>query len=1672
MTKKIKILHLENLNSDVKLVDKILKKENLDFESLVADSEDKFVKALKEFSPDIILADHFLPSFNSYDALTLLQETGLKIPFIVVTGHISEEFAADIIKSGANDYIFKDRPDRLPAAIHNALEKFSQEKQREHMIYEQAHLAAIVNASNDGIISKTLDGIITSWNISAEKLFGYPAAEVVDKNISIIIPPDRFQEESELMESMKRGESVQHFETVRLRKDGTGVNVSLSISPLKDNDGNVTGAAQIVHDITKRKKTEDALRESESNLQAIFENTSEGIILTNTKGEIKFLNKRAQEISLLNTEEKIEPGDNILDLHEAKKSNYKDIISRVLAGEVLNFDHYYVRKNGESKWFNWTKTPVYNKGKIEGICITCADITERKNAEEKILHANRLYAFISQINHTIVHVKDEKSLFDEACRIAVEQGKFKMAWVGIPDTTKGKIRLTSSSGQTRLDIKKFTEYAYEVNGPIDKTLNGQDYFVVNEIQKDPNIAWKEYAAARGFNAVICLAIKKSGNVAGVLIIYSSELNFFNAEEITLLIEARDNISFAMDIFEKDHLRAMTAHKLEQSEAMLKEAQAIAKLGSWQTDLQTFKAKWSEETHHIFGTDPTKFQATHEAFLNFTHPDDRTKVNTAFENSLNSQTINSIEHRIIATSGTEKYVIENWKVFQDGNGNPFRAVGTCQDITERKIAEIKLNSTLNELETAVTDLNEILDSSLDVICTIDANGAFIKVNAASQLVWGYTPEELIGTKFINLVYHQDVDRTLKAAEQIVSRIQVPTFENRYVHKSGRIVPILWSVNWDEKLQLTFCIAKDVTEKKRLEKAVENERDRFFDMFSKAQSAIGMLKGADHVFEMANPLYLQLTGKKDIIGKTVAEVLPEVIEQGFIAMLDNVYRTGETYIGTEKLVKVDTEGNGKMTDFYMNFVYQAYRNVEGEIEGVFFFINDITEQIISRKVIEKSEKQYRQIVETAQEGIWMIDELNNTTFVNQKLCEILEYTKDEMLGKEIYYFMDEEGKQIAAKLMQEKQRGVKGRDDFKYISKSGKEIWTSISSNPIFNDEGRYMGALAMLSDIGDRIKGEIENKFQANLLNTIGQAAIATDLNGIVNYWNRAAENIFGWTKDEALGKYIVDLTTSEASSEQAMKIMDELKKGQTWSGELKVQKKDGTDFPALVTNSPIYNECNILSGIIGISSDITEMKKLEDLLDKSNRTARIGSWEYNIITQAHYWSTITREIYEVDDDLTPDLQTAITYYKSGASRSSISNAVDKSVRDGTPWDLELQIVTAKGNELWVRDIGEAEFINGKCIRLYGSFQDIDERKKAEIENLKTYEEKNIILESIGDAFFAVDKDSIVTYWNNKAEIIMTKNREEVIGKKIFDVFNGLLDTITYKYYQAAITENKEQHYETFSKKLGKWLEVSAYPSSNGLTGYFRDITDRKLLDLQLSALNVKLSKHVNDLAISNRELEEFAYVASHDLQEPLRMVTSFLTQIEKKYGNIIDDKGKQYIHFAVDGAKRMRQIILDLLEFSRVGYTEDKQEIVDVNELPGEIVSLLRKKIEEKNAVITIGKLPILKTLRSPLRQVFQNLINNSLIYHSKCQQPEINITVKDNQKNWQFAVADNGIGIDPEYFDKIFTIFQRLHNKDEYSGTGIGLAITKKIIEGMGGKIWVESQEGKGSTFYFTIKK
>jgi signal transduction histidine kinase len=233
-----------------------------------------------------------------------------------------------------------------------------------------------------------------------------------------------------------------------------------------------------------------------------------------------------------------------------------------------------------------------------------------------------------------------------------------------------------------------------------------------------------------------------------------------------------------------------------------------------------------------------------------------------------------------------------------------------------------------------------------------------------------------------------------------------------------------------------------------------------------------------------------------------------------------------------------------------------------------------------------------------------------------------------------------------------------------------------------------------------------------------------------------------------------------------------------------------------------------------------------------------------------------------------------------------------------------------------------------------------------------------------------------------------------------------------------------------------------------------------------------LRENTDALARSNAELEQFAYVASHDLQEPLRMVSSYMQLFEKRYGGEVDAQAQKYIDYAVEGAKRMQALIGGLLEFSRIGRVDDPSGTVDTGAALDQALQNLRSAIEESRTVLTRGPLPTVFGNASRLAQVFQNLIGNAIKFRRRDEIPLVHVSATARARDWLFVVRDNGIGIDPQYLERIFVIFQRLHTRAEYPGTGIGLSICKKVIERHGGRIWVESQPGEGATFQFTLPR
>ncbi|MBN1572770.1 MAG: PAS domain-containing protein [Deltaproteobacteria bacterium] len=349
----------------------------------------------------------------------------------------------------------------------------------------------------------------------------------------------------------------------------------------------------------------------------------------------------------------------------------------------------------------------------------------------------------------------------------------------------------------------------------------------------------------------------------------------------------------------------------------------------------------------------------------------------------------------------------------------------------------------------------------------------------------------------------------------------------------------------------------------------------------------------------------------------------------------------------------------------------------------------------------------------------------------------------------------------------------------------------------------------------------------------------------------------------------------------------------------------------------------------------------------------------------------------------------------------------------------------------------------------------------------------VMINTITESAVLLDRQGKVILANDTICERLGVSREKLVGSYIYDFLPKRVAKTKKSKIDEVFRTGKPVNFE--DQRFGKNSINSIYPifdeegAVENVVMFGYDITKRKQIEKELQHKNEELIKKSEELVRSNRDLEQFAYVASHDLQEPLRAVSSFSQLLSQRYNDRLDKDAQEFIGFIVNGSVRMQQLINDLLSFSRVSTRGKPLEQTDANSVLGQTMVNLSATIEENRAIITNEELPTVMADASQLVQVFQNLIGNAIKF-KRGDLPYIHVSAYEEDGSWVFSVKDNGIGIEQEYFDKIFVIFQRLHGKDEYSGTGIGLAICKKIIERHGGKIWVESEPQKGSTFHFTI--
>lgn len=933
--------------------------------------------------------------------------------------------------------------------------------------------------------------------------------------------------------------------------------------------------------------------------------------------------------------------------------------------------------------------------------------------------------------------------------------------------------------------------------------------------------------------------------------------------------------------------------------------------------------------------------------------------------------------------------------------------------------------------------------------------------------------------------------LECCDRIFSFNVVAVREEGYINLYGSDITVHKKVinalkKSEERYRMMMETAQEginITERKLAEDLTRESEEKYRKIVETAGEGI-IIVNPEGNFQYVNQRFADMLGytTEDILGNNSNEFIYNSDERLHVQDSRNQLKKGE-------LVQKEMRFRRKDGSFLWT-LYNATPLFDsgGKHIGNLAMHTDITERKKAEEALKKSEQVYRAIGETIDYGIWICDADGKNIYASQSYLDLVGITQEQCseFGWGDTLHPDDAEKTIAA-WKEVSRTGSKWDIEHRFRGVDGK--WHPILARgiPIRDDTGKILLWAGINLDISSIKQAQedlqrSEEKYR-NLVKHAPAVIYEMTLNGtrFISV-NDTMCKILGYSSEELYSIRPLDLLDEEGK----LLFRDRVRKNILGEKieedvEYRVRRKDGEWINSLIKVGNISHLSETESAVTVIAYDITERKRKEEALRESEK--RFSDLVRRAPTAIYEVDFLTKKFISVNDAFCKmsgysreeALAMNILDLLTSESKSVFLDRISKCMKGEKPEEsVEYEVIKKDGsiiNAILNMTFNFTDDGNIDGAMVVGL--DITGRKKAE-DNLKDAQAKlNIALENGNIGMFE---------WDLKTDEVI---RDERLAK-MFRLKPGSAGR-TFKDMEAFVNEEDLPHVRksiSISIEKGLPLEtVFRVKTANGIQKYVsakallnKDKSGRPLsftgvcIDVtELREGTERLIMNLNEeLLRSNKELENFAYVASHDLQEPLRMVSSFTQLLEQKYRDKLDENAKEYIHYSVEGAKRMYDLLNGLLEYSRIKTKGKEFKIVDLNRVLGNAKRNLSLMIEERSAVIQSGDLPEVNADESQMILLFQNLIVNSIKFSTDI--PKIEISSENCDDHFIISVKDEGIGIESQYFDKIFLIFQRLLPREQFEGTGIGLTICKRIVERHGGKIWVESEIGKGSVFHFTI--
>jgi PAS domain S-box-containing protein len=827
-------------------------------------------------------------------------------------------------------------------------------------------------------------------------------------------------------------------------------------------------------------------------------------------------------------------------------------------------------------------------------------------------------------------------------------------------------------------------------------------------------------------------------------------------------------------------------------------------------------------------------------------------------------------------------------------------------------------------------------------------------------------------------------------------------------------------------------------------VESELDEVFSRVSDAFFALDEEWRFTYLNERAHELVNP--GDRDLVGENVWEVFPEAVGRKFKPKYEQAMYEQET-------VSFEEYYPEPLDAWYEVRAYPS-------ASGLSVYFRDVTDRKDRQRELERQQRRFEAVFEDPNILVGLLEPDGTVANVNRTAMQYVEADLEAVTGRPIWEtpWWDEE---LQATVREWTERAAAGEYvDFETdtTSADGRRFAVEGVFRPVTDDDGDVVSLIVSTRDVTERKRHERELELFRRLLDYSNDSILVVDAEtGQMEAANETACERRGYAREELLELTVPEFEHIFDDLDDWRDHVKELREGGPMTVEGVHHRKDGSAYPVEVNTTYVELDREY---VVAIARDITERKERERELQRYEAIVEtVNDGVYVVDGEGRF--TMVNDAYAEmlgyeKDDLVGRHASLVADEAVMARARKLGEALEEGrLEEAT---LEAALRTADGGRVPT----EATFAllpdtDGGWDRV-GVVRDITERKRRERQLAESERRYRTLVENFPEGAVAMfDEDLRYTVAGGQLFQDVGATPGERVGNRITDIYpEDLVDDVE-RHFRAAL-EGEANSFEV--ELYGRHLYAHTVPVRDAADEIFagmlvvQDVTERREYECRLEQ--------------SNERLEQFAYAASHDLQEPLRMVSSYLTLVEQRYADELDEDGREFIEFAVDGAERMREMIDALLAYSRVDTRGDPFQPVDLEDVLAAVRDDLQVRIEESGAAITAESMPTVVGDADQLRQVFQNLLDNAIEYSG--DEPRVRVAAERDGDRWLVSVADEGIGIDPDQQDRVFEVFQRLHSREEHEGTGIGLALCERIVERHGGDIWVDSEPGEGATFSFTL--